>query len=424
MPEWSSLIDRVIGLMKRYPGVIAAGGFISGIGSFILVDRQEGLATWIAVVLLISWLWLMVEGSAMVLFTKLFKRKIPSGLLRYGTQMIHQESLFFVLPFFFITTTWNSAQAIFTGLLGAAGLVSIIDPLYYKWLAPRRWLFMALHTLTLFAALLTALPIILHLTTAESYKLSLGIAMLLSIPSLLSSFPLNNWRSSVGLVAMILIIGGAGWLLRSWVPPATLWLTEVAVSTEFDNKNRTPGESVKEVSASQVRNSGLYAYTSINAPRGLDERIYHVWRHNGKEVDRIALDIHGGRKEGYRAWTHKKNFPQDAAGDWQVRVLTEDGQMIGVLRFEITGTDQPAVTRQSGRLNRLKPGARGSDAGAVEQERAAPEAVEPKRAEPESGQPQASPPSSESPSTEPQQTKPQQMQPEAQQPQAPADPAP
>ena len=42
-------------------------------------------------------------------------------------------------------------------LLGAAGLVSIIDPLYYKSLAPRRWLFMAFHTLTLFAALLRAL---------------------------------------------------------------------------------------------------------------------------------------------------------------------------------------------------------------------------------------------------------------------------
>lgn len=413
MPQWKSLIIRITDLMKRYPGLIAAGGFISGIASFILVDRQEGLATWIAVVMLISWLWLMVESSAMVLFTKVFKRKIPSGLLRYGTQMIHQESLFFVLPFFFITTTWNSAQAIFTGLLGAAGLISIIDPLYYKWLAPRRWLFMALHTLTLFAALLTALPIIVHLTTAESYKLSLGIAMLLSFPSLISSFPVNSWKRGVGVVVTILVIGGAGWLLRSWVPPATLWLTEVAVSTEFDNKNRTPGDTVSQVSASQVRSSGLYAYTSINAPRGLDERIYHVWRHNGKEVDRIALDIHGGRKEGYRAWTHKRNFPQNAVGDWQVRVLTEDGQMIGVLRFEVTEENQPAVTRQSGRLNRLKPG--GDDSNNETDKPApkssAPETKEPEKAEPEAAEPETS---------EPEESPPDNAEPAATEPQAPA----
>lgn len=335
-------IQRLIELIKRYPGVIALGGFISGIGSFILVDRQESLASWVAVLMLVSWVWLMLENTFTQLFTRVFKREIPQPLLRYATQMIHQESLFFVLPFFFVTTTWNSGQLVFTGMLGAAGLVSIIDPLYYKWVAPRRWLFLALHTLTLFAAMLTALPIILHLTTAESFKLALGVAMLLSFPSLASSFPINNARRAVALVLVTLAIGGAGWWLRSWVPPATLWMTEVAISTEV--QNRTPGESLKQVSASQIRSAGLYAYTAIKAPRGLNERIYHVWQHNGKEVDRIALNINGGRKEGYRAWTHKQVFPANPVGRWQVRVLTEDGQVIGVLRFRVVDDGQAPAT--------------------------------------------------------------------------------
>ncbi|WP_409278996.1 DUF5924 family protein [Pseudomonas defluvii] len=337
------VIQRLIELFKRYPGVIAFGGFISGIASFILVDRQAGLASWIAILMLVSWVWLMLENTFTQLFAKVFKREIPQPLLRYATQMIHQESLFFVLPFFFITTTWNSGQLVFTGLLTAAGLISIIDPLYYKWLAPRRSLFLALHTLTLFAALLTALPIILHLTTAQSFKLALGAAMLLSFPSLASSFPINHWRRAVMLVAVTLAVGGSGWLLRSWVPPATLWLNDVAISTEV--QNRTPGASLKQVSASQIRSSGLYAYTAINAPRGLNERIYHVWQFNGDEVDRIALDIHGGRKEGYRAWTHKQNFPSNPIGRWQVRVLTEDGQVIGVLRFRVVDDGQASAAQ-------------------------------------------------------------------------------
>ncbi|MDO7896672.1 DUF5924 family protein [Pseudomonas citrulli] len=334
MQSLPRFIQRILDLMKRYPGVIALGGFISGVGSFMLVDRQQGLATWIAIMMLVSWLWLMVENSMTRLFTRIFKREIPQPLLRYATQMIHQESLFFVLPFFFITTTWNSSQLIFTGLLAAAALISITDPLYYKWLAPRRWAFLALHTLTLFAALLTALPVILHLTTDQSFKLALGIAMLLSFPSLASIFPIRTVRNALAILCITLGIGAAGWVLRSWVPPATLWMTEVAISTQVED--RTPGDSLKEVSAAQIRGNGLYAYTAINAPRGLDERIYHVWQFNGKEVDRIALDIHGGRKEGYRAWTHKQNFPDNPAGKWQVRVLTENGQMIGVLRFNVT----------------------------------------------------------------------------------------
>ena len=327
---------------RRYPGLIALFGFCSGVGSFILVDRQQGMARWIAVILLVSWVWLMLENTLTQWFARVFKREIPPPLLRYATQMIHQESLFFVLPFFFITTTWNSGQLVFTGLLGAAALVTITDPLYYKWLAPRRWLYLGMHTLALFAALLTALPIILNLTTAESYKLALGAAVLLSIPSMAVSLPLKTWRGWLVLPLIVIALGATGWLLRSWVPPATLWMTEVAVTTQV--QSRTPGESIEQISVSQLRSQGLYAYTSINAPRGLNERIYHVWLLNGQEVDRIALDIHGGRKEGYRAWTHKLNFPPNPVGRWQVKVLTEDGQMLGVLRFKVTDTDQSTPT--------------------------------------------------------------------------------
>ncbi|KQB52964.1 hypothetical protein AQS70_12420, partial [Pseudomonas endophytica] len=228
MPNWNHYVQRALELMKRYPGLIALFGFCSGVGSFILVDRQQGMARWIAVILLVSWIWLMLENTLTQWFARVFKREIPPPLLRYATQMIHQESLFFVLPFFFITTTWNSGQLVFTGLLGAAALVTITDPLYYKWLAPRRWLYLGLHTLALFAALLTALPIILNLTTAQSYKLALGAAVLLSIPSMAVSLPLKTWRGWLVLPLIVIALGGTGWLLRSWVPPATLWMTEVA----------------------------------------------------------------------------------------------------------------------------------------------------------------------------------------------------
>ena len=346
MPNWNHYLQRVIELMKRYPGLIALFGFCSGVGSFILVDRQQGMARWIAVILLVSWVWLMLENTFTQLFMRMFKREIPPPLLRYATQMIHQESLFFVLPFFFVTTTWNSGQLVFTGLLGATALVTITDPLYYKWLAPKRWLFLAVHTLALFAALLTALPIILNLTTSQSYMLALGAAVVLSIPSLAVSLPLKTMRGWLLLPLLVIALGGTGWLLRSWVPPATLWMTEVAVTTQL--QDRTPGESLKRIDVNELRARGLYAYTAINAPRGLNERIYHVWKLNGQEVDRIALDIKGGRQEGYRAWTHKQNFPPNPVGRWQVRVLTEDGQMIGVLRFRVTDADQsPSASRQA-----------------------------------------------------------------------------
>ncbi len=333
---------RLVVLMRRYPGAIAAFGFASGVASFFLVERQhEGFARIIAVLMLVSWVWLTAEQMLRELLAERFGLALPPPLLRYVTQLIHQESLFFALPFFFLSTSWNSGQAVFTGLLGAAGLVAITDPLYYKRLAPRRWLYLSYHTLALFAVLLVALPLILQVPTAASYKLALGVAMLLAFPSLAGSITVRAWWRGLLVVGLMLALGLSGWLARLWVPPATLRLTEVALTTAVDSDNRAPADSLQQIDAAQLRSGGLFAYTAIDAPLGLSERVYHVWLHEGREVDRIALDIRGGRREGYRAWSHKLNFPAAAEGRWQVRVLTGDDQMIGTLRFDVSAPPLP-----------------------------------------------------------------------------------
>ena len=331
----SALFELASRLIRRYPGAVALFGFCSGIASFVLVERQAGLAKVIAAVMLVSWLWLMLENSLRRSLERWFGWKVPRPLLRYVTQMVHQESLFFIIPFFFITTTWNSGQSVFTVMLGVAALVSLIDPLYYKWLAPRRWIYLAFHALTLFAVLLTALPIIFHLSTPQSYLWALGIAVALALPSLSGLFPMWNWKSLIAVPLLAAVVGLAGWMGRTWVPPATLWLTDVAVTMTLNDASREPGNRLRQLTSSELHANGLYAFTAINAPRGLKERIYHEWMHNGRRVDRIALDISGGRDAGYRAWTHKRNFPDNAEGRWRVRVMTEAGQMIGMLRFEV-----------------------------------------------------------------------------------------
>ncbi len=331
----SALFDLASRLIRRYPGTVALFGFCSGIASFVLVERHAGLAKVIAVIMLVSWLWLMLENSLRQGLDRWFGWKVPPPLLRYVTQMVHQESLFFIIPFFFITTTWNSGQSVFTLILGAAALVSLVDPLYYKWLAPRRWVYLAFHALTLFAVLLTALPIIFHLSTPQSYLWALGIAVALALPSLSGLFTTWNWKSALGMLALASVVGLVGWLGRTWVPPATLWLTDVAITATLDDASREPGNRLRQLTNQELHSSGLYAFTAINAPRGLKERIYHEWTHNGRRVDRIPLDISGGREAGYRAWTHKRNFPEHAEGRWRVRVVTEAGQMIGMLRFRV-----------------------------------------------------------------------------------------
>jgi len=329
------LMRQGLKLAERFPWVIPLFGFVSGVASFFLVERrQDQFAQIISALMLGCWLWLAIEPLLRRSIAHWFGVQMPAVVLRYVSQLVHQESLFFVVPFFFITTAWNTGQLVFTSLLILAAIISLIDPLYYNWLAPRRWLYFTFHGITLFAVLLTALPLIFHLSTSKSYLWALAIAALLTCPGVARDMTPNWWKRAAVFIGLLLISGAAGLLTRPWIPPASIWLTQVAITDHIEKRQILSDKPLKTLTTAQLA-QGVYAYTAIHAPRGLRERIYHQWRYKGKKFDKIALNISGGREEGYRSWSHKRNFPAQAAGDWQIEVLTETNQVIGILRFKV-----------------------------------------------------------------------------------------
>lgn len=341
------IIRRTFKITDRHPWIIPLFGFVSGAASFFLVERkQEQFGQIIAILMLASWVWLTLENSLQRGISHWFNIEIPPAVLRYVNQLVHQESLFFVIPFFFITTTWNSGQMVFTSLLIVSALISLIDPIYYHWLAPRRWLYFIFHGVTLFAALLTTLPLLFHLPTAKSYVWALGIAAVLASPGIFRSLPFLWWKR-IPLVALLVATAfGIGILVKQWIPPASIWLTKVAITDHIDDESRSPTKRLTSVTEEQLH-KGIYAYTAIHAPRGLHERIYHVWYHDGKRFDRIPLDISGGNEDGYRSWSRKKKFPEHSIGNWQIRVETEAKQVLGSLRFQVvkSTSDQASTSR-------------------------------------------------------------------------------
>ncbi|HEX5792281.1 MAG TPA: DUF5924 family protein [Rheinheimera sp.] len=336
MISLKNLMLQIVAQLQRYPGLIAALAFVSGIASYILVDRKESLAQLIALFLLLSWLWLLLDSWLRERIEQRFGIALSPNIVRFVLQMAHQESLFFALPFFLAVTRWNHGQAVFTALIMLCALVSLIDPLYYKKLAPRRTLFVVFHAFALFVVLLVILPILLQLTTSQSLVAALAIAAVLSLPSLGTAIPNGRWWRMPLLVILLGLLSAGIWQLRSFVPPAALRLTAITLSHQVDYQQRKPGPGIKQLDAATLHRQGLFSFTAVKAPRGLNEKIYHVWLQNGKEVDRILLDISGGREQGYRAWTHKQNFPANAAGKWQVKVITESEQLIGLTRFTVT----------------------------------------------------------------------------------------
>lgn len=85
-------------------------------------------------------------------------------------------------------------------------------------------------------------------------------------------------------------------------------------------------------------NESVYIFSSIFAPTDLKKKIFHRWRWfnvHSKEwetTEDIGYDITGGRDGGFRGYTYKNNVKP---GEWEVQVLTEEEQVLGVIKFKI-----------------------------------------------------------------------------------------
>jgi hypothetical protein len=328
--------SRLARVAYRYRLLLPVGSFGLGAGSYFLVERHAALAQWLTALMLIGWVALLFEGLLCRALARYLGERMPQIIVRYGAQALHQETLFFVLPFFLATTTWSSMQAVFTSLLIVSAVASTIDPIYYEVIAPRRWLFLGFHALTLFAALLTGGPIFLSLTTGQSIELAAAAMAVCALPSFNDVVRVSGWGRWFVLAGLSIALGFGAWGARFWIPPATLTVQKMAITQSVNTQTRVPGPDLRTVSLNQLQQGGLYAFSAIKAPRGLNQGVFHVWSHNGKVAHRVALKIEGGlRKAGYRSWSHIETFGPNAVGKWRVSVVTDEGQLIGAERFRV-----------------------------------------------------------------------------------------
>ncbi|MBR2514997.1 MAG: DUF2914 domain-containing protein [Halomonas sp.] len=342
-------VERLVERFKPWSWLWPPMAFAAGLGSFFLVDRQQWLGVVLALGLLFAWLLLLSESLIGRWLAKRGHPPLTRGVTTFIAQMIHQETLFFTLPFILITTVWNSGQTLFAALVVGMAALSIIDPLYYKLAGRWRSLYFIFHAQCVFLVVLVILPIMFHLTTRQSLLLALVITVLVALPSfwhLLNKRSLKHWCLFFGLT---MILAYAAWFGRIWVPPASLWMTSSALSPAFNVQQRQPQGSIA-LTPQALQTNGLYVYTAIRAPRGLSETIYHAWHHNGTLIDLVELSINGGREQGYRAWSHKLNFPADPSGNWRIDIMTDGGQRLGLLRFNVS--DAPGeASIADGRIN-------------------------------------------------------------------------
>jgi len=397
-----AVFERLLTILLRYKRFLPIISFATGIASALLMKRGYSRIPWLLGALFVTW---AVVGLVMVLGARRAQER-PGLLakLHFGgivlAQSASQEVLFFVLPFYYWSTTFWSPNVIFFGLLVVAVVATLIDPLFE---AITRWPPASLILLALsnFAALNFVLPVVFGLRNDLSLHLSLLLTIILVV--LFASYArgarrtdadaasasddapddtaddtadttqttapvdataaasaddapapaarprrVQALRRRLAFAALLSsLMAAAIWFfdLQIVVPPVPLRIVDGAACAGVVDKE--PLRRTERFVLADGPLERVFCFTAIQAPRGLKERISHRWIHDGAFTNQVELNkIAGGRQDGYRTWSFKRRFPADPRGRWICEVRTGGDQIIGRVAFDIVDEDEELNAEQ------------------------------------------------------------------------------
>jgi hypothetical protein len=253
-------------------------------------------------------------------------------LINYFQRNFYQQLLFFILPIYYFSASWGTANMAFVLLLGASALLATMDIIYDRYLSRRWWVMAMFFAFNLFACINVMLPIVWNFKNSFALRLSALLA-LAGFASFCLTLREVSWRARLLLVlAAALLLAFISELGRPLIPPAPLRLTASRFGLEFDMNTLQPQRPLAHLPAGGPHK--IYALTAIGAPLGLKDRVGHRWYLNGRLVHASPFfSVLGGRRTGFRFWTFRtlKNIPADST--LLIELRTEAGQLIGRARL-------------------------------------------------------------------------------------------
>lgn len=316
----------------RVWGISIASG-VGGLLTLFVFRRGVPHVSLIVGYLLLLWILVAVLVQARDALASSERRthRVVLTATEYMVQTLYHGVLLFLLPAYYAATTFTSSNVIFLFLLVALAVLATVDPWYRVIVHPRPWMGYVFFVVSLFGALNLALPLV-GAPPAWALLASAWVATIALTPAVCRARAWS-WRRGLAVTALVGVVIAIGVsLVRIAIPPAPLFLAESRIAWDIGTVDSL--EPPSPIPAAALLGQGLVAHTAIYAPAGLRTPVQHVWRRNGVIVNVIPLTVEGGRREGYRTFSRKHAFPENAAGRWTVDVMTA-GQLIGRVRFRV-----------------------------------------------------------------------------------------
>lgn len=326
-------LEKLDKFFDKFPWLLPAIGFIGGCSSLFLVQRGSELAKITAGMVIIGWVWVLTLPVISRIVRRFTNKRLSNLMSTFVSQSIQQEILFFSLPFLLISTSSQDAgQLLFSALVIFAAFVSCVDPIYERYIATNRFTRIGFHCACSFIAGLVVLPIVVQIPMEKSFYVSMVFIfawLFIAVPALYIA-NLSTKEKSIK-VFLVLCVPVVLVFSRSHIPPAGIYVSKARITSSVDNHE--PAAILTALHIGDLER-GLYAYSVISSPRGVEQRIIFNWKHEGYS-EQIISEITGGRSEGYRTFSYKENFIDNAEGKWTVDITTAQGQLLERLTFYV-----------------------------------------------------------------------------------------
>ena len=339
--------DQVRAFLKKHGRKLwwLHSAYALGLGISVIVFAQKGFdhARWLAVSIGAAWLLVVlffrVHGSgkaqAQAATQTSTKHKVRFFAMTYALKNLYQGMLFFLLPFYWKSTTFWTPNSWFVVLLGVAAFLSTMDIVFDRVVFKFRALASVFHAVAIFGCLNLVVPALFPDTrTLTSLLIAVGISV---IGFWTIHFSLSMLKDRRWLLAMAATLGLAltgAYYARTAIPPVPMYVAKGAVGPIVMKDGRL-AMVVRELHPSAI--DKLIAITDVVVPGGKGDRLLHVWKHNGDEVHRATettskVDGPAGTVR-LRSGLMGRDLPQNLVGDWSVDVETQDGQLVGRATF-------------------------------------------------------------------------------------------
>ena len=305
---------------------LLSGGIV-----LVLSHNRYGYLPWVVLFLALTW--------ASTLFFSRFaigsgsrRAQLAKGVVSYVTRIMYQETLFFLLPFYFNSTTFPSWNCFYVIALGALAVLSCFDLVFDRLLRSSRAFSLAFFGIVTYSALQFFLPLLFHVRVHNGAYLAAAVSFFAAVPLAFSGRDLREGKRWAAIVVALAVIIGVLKVARVVVPPVPLRLWDLHFGPDLDLRTvRMSREFPATVHQGDLDNGRLYVIAVVFSPGKLPVDVQlHFFRDGhllrvSRVVELIAHD------RGFRVYDvlRARSGAGFTPGKYEVEVWTGEGQLVG-----------------------------------------------------------------------------------------------